>query len=254
VSAITLSPHILITITRIPRIPRPGCGPANGRSNVGCGTGIVARAAADRHQAIRVVGVDCDPVYLAVARRAADGRPVEWCTADASSMPFANASFDVVLCQQALQFFEDRVACLKEMRRVLVHGGRLLASVWSSIERSPGFAALAAALTRRVNLDAGAVLTRRPFSLPDAGELAALASLGGFRNVSVTARERPARFPSVEAFVRRFLQAYPIDSVREEEEAAIAAVAADVRELLHEPSDAGGFSFPMQSNILTARR
>jgi len=44
----------------------------------------------------------------------------------------ADASFDVVLCQHGLQFFADKALAMQEMRRVLVHGGRLALSVWNS--------------------------------------------------------------------------------------------------------------------------
>ena len=39
-------------------------------------------------------------------------------------LPFADDSFDLAYCQQALQFFPDRPAALRELRRVLVPGGR----------------------------------------------------------------------------------------------------------------------------------
>jgi ubiquinone/menaquinone biosynthesis C-methylase UbiE len=44
-----------------------------------------------------------------------------------------DASFDVVLCQQGLQFFPDKAVALREMRRVLAHNGRLALSVWNTV-------------------------------------------------------------------------------------------------------------------------
>jgi SAM-dependent methyltransferase len=222
--------------------------------DVGCGTGVVTRMAAQRHPGIRMVGIDRDPAYLAVARSAAGGGAVEWLAADASSMPFEDESFEVVLCQQALQFFEDRLACLEEMRRVLVDKGTLVLSVWSSIERSPGFGALAAGLERRVGVEARAALAEGPFCLPDADELEALARLAGLQAVSVVSRERPARFPSVEDFVHGFLSAYPIEQVGTGGEAVIAAVSEDVRASLGEAERGKELIFPIVSNVLTARR
>ena len=60
--------------------------------------------------------------------------------------------FDVALCQKGLQQFPDRLAALRDMRRVLVRGGWLALSVWGRIKGSPGFAALAEALERHVAL------------------------------------------------------------------------------------------------------
>jgi len=54
------------------------------------------------------------------------GAPIDWREADALAMPLPEAAFDVVLCQQGLQQFPDRRAALREIRRVLRPGGRLL--------------------------------------------------------------------------------------------------------------------------------
>jgi len=84
-----------------------GVRPGQRVLDVACGTGIVARVAADRLAgAGRVVGVDLNEAMLAVARRV---RPdVEWRQGDAEALPFPPASFDRVLCQMALMFFPDR--------------------------------------------------------------------------------------------------------------------------------------------------
>src|SRR5204862_5191815 len=74
------------------------------------------------------------PGMIAVARSlpAPVGAPIEWLERSAVELLLPNASFDVVLCQQGLQFFPDKLVALREMRRVLVHGGRLALSVWNS--------------------------------------------------------------------------------------------------------------------------
>ena len=51
------------------------------------------------------------------------GAPIEWLERDALDLRFEDLSFDVVLCQQGLQFLPDKAAALMEMRRVLKHGG-----------------------------------------------------------------------------------------------------------------------------------
>src|SRR2546423_530338 len=91
--------------------------------DVACGTGAVARDAAAR------VGADGGGVGPALTRgmrgvarvqpRVA-GAPVEWREGDATALPFPDGTFDVVLCQLGLQYFPDRPAALREMRRVLV--------------------------------------------------------------------------------------------------------------------------------------
>jgi ubiquinone/menaquinone biosynthesis C-methylase UbiE len=130
--------------------------------DIACGTGIVARTAARKFDGSgSVVGLDLSAPMLAAARAAAaaEGLAVEWLEGSAVKLPLADAAFDVAFCQQGLQFFPDRVSALREMYRVLTPGGRLVLSAWGPIERSPGFAVLAEALTRHIGPDAGALMT-----------------------------------------------------------------------------------------------
>jgi len=88
--------------------------------DVACGTGVVARIAAQRvGPAGHVVGVDLNPGMIAVARSvpAPIGAPIEWLERSALDLRLEDAKFDVVLCQQGLQFFPDKALALREMRR-----------------------------------------------------------------------------------------------------------------------------------------
>lgn len=135
--------------------------------DVACGTGIVTRVAVQRFENIRnIVGVDLNPGMLDVARSntPTTGVNVEWRQGDACALPFPDGSFDVVSCQQGLQFIPDKAAALRDMRRVLVPGGRLVFTVWVE---SPYHAALADALTRHVNAQA-ATSCLAPYTLSNA--------------------------------------------------------------------------------------
>src|ERR1700732_4783842 len=96
--------------------------------DIACGTGVVTRAAAKRVGPTgRIVGIDLNPGMIAVARSlpAPIGASIEWLERSALDLQLEDASFDVVLCQQGLQFFPDKTVALQEMRRVLDNGGRL---------------------------------------------------------------------------------------------------------------------------------
>ena len=105
---------------------------APGRSvlDVACGTGVVAREAARRTRA-RVVGIDVNPGMLAVARRVEPG--IEWLEADAVALPFADGSFDTVLCQASLMFVPEPERALGEMARVVAPGGTVGVQVWDRL-------------------------------------------------------------------------------------------------------------------------
>lgn len=102
--------------------------------DVACGTGVVARIAAKLVGTDgKVTAMDLNKGMLDVARNFAEKQKItkiEWQQEDATSMSFDDGSFEVVLCQQGLQFMPDRSAAMSEMSRVLVSGGRLALSVW----------------------------------------------------------------------------------------------------------------------------
>jgi ubiquinone/menaquinone biosynthesis C-methylase UbiE len=104
--------------------------------DVASGTGVVARAAARRSGPTgSVLATDVSDAML--ARSAASGRPpaaapIEYRRASADALPFADASFDAVLCQQGLQFFASPGTAVGQMRRVLRSGGTVGIAVWAA--------------------------------------------------------------------------------------------------------------------------
>jgi ubiquinone/menaquinone biosynthesis C-methylase UbiE len=107
--------------------------------DVACGTGSVARLAAHRvSPGGTVTGLDLNPDMLAVARSLphVPGVRVDWREGSAMALPFANAVFNVVLCQQGAAVLSGPLAALREMHRVLVPGGRLGLSVWRPLQHN----------------------------------------------------------------------------------------------------------------------
>lgn len=196
--------------------------------DVACGTGIVARLAAARvGPQGAVAGLDPNPGMLAVARAAASdaasGVPsdaasdstsshaaIAWHEAPAESMPVPDGGFDVVLCSMGLQFFSDRVAGLREMRRALVPGGRLLATLPGPTP--PPLEAMAEVLARHVSPDV-AGFVQAVFSLHDADELRALATDAGFTDVEIRSGPVPLRLPPPAEFLWQYIHSTPMAAV-----------------------------------------
>ncbi len=227
--------------------------------DVACGTGIVARLVAHRvGPAGAVVGIDLNPAMLAVARTvwstgSHSGAPVQWQEASADKLPFPNASFNVAYCQLGLQFFADRLSALREMHRVLVAGGRLALMVWGAIAESPGFAALADSLERRVG-QAAANIMRSPFGLAEVDELAALVRAPGFHDVAVRRQIGTVRFPSVEKFVASYVNGSPLAGlVSQADNAAREALIADVGNALERYANNTELAFPIAAHLASAR-
>ena len=176
--------------------PRPG----DYVLDVACGTGIVARRAADTVGAGgQVVGLDPSPAMLAVARSVstAEGMAVEWREGTAEALPFPDGSFHLVLCQQGLQFFPDKPAALAEMCRVLASRGRVAIAVWQGFDKHPFWATLNEAMLKRLGLPA----VQLPFALGNPDELRALLTVAGFSGVEVGPLSITARFRDPERFV-----------------------------------------------------
>jgi ubiquinone/menaquinone biosynthesis C-methylase UbiE len=179
--------------------------------DVGCGTGIVARLAADAVGSEgSVAGLDVEPGMLAVARSAAVGAGIEWIEASAESIPLPDESVNVVLCQMSLQFVPDRPRALEEMRRVLVPGGRFVLNVPGP--KSSFFEPLAEALARHVDPKAAAFV-ERVFSLHDIGQLTALLEGAGFRDVRVEAVEIELSLPPPKDFLWQYASATPMAGI-----------------------------------------
>lgn len=115
--------------------------------DVACGTGFVARTAADRG-ATPVVGADINPAMLATARRRNDD--VTWVEASALDMPFDDREFDVAICSQGVQFFPEPVVGIREMARV---ASRLVVTAWSARSVVPWFDAHIPMLTELCGVD-----------------------------------------------------------------------------------------------------
>jgi ubiquinone/menaquinone biosynthesis C-methylase UbiE len=224
--------------------------------DVACGTGVVARLAAERVGADgRVVGLDLNPGMLVVARSLlVEAAPIEWVQATAGRLPFPDGSFEVVCCQLGLQFFPDRAAALAEMARVLVPGGRLAVMVWRSIDHSPGFAVLAGALDRHVGPAAGAIM-RAPFGLGEEGALRGLVAGAGFGEVKLDRQAGVVRFGSARELVVAYGAGSPLAGpIGAAEPAARAGLLAEVQAALDPWQGPAGLAFPIEALLASGRR
>lgn len=224
--------------------------------DIACGTGIVARTVAAQMTLGRVVGLDINPEMLAVARTVPRrGLPIEWHEASVLQMPFDDASFDVCVCQNGLQFFPDRPSALREITRILRPGGRIAFSVYTAIERMPVALALADAFDRHLGIGASAN-KRSEHGLNDADELCRLADRAGFHDISIEIATQTVEFELVRKYVQIQLEATPMAGMvatmtPEQREAVAAAIAND---LIAATGQTGELAFVQEVHNLLARK
>lgn len=113
------------SVARFARVPDEGSV-----VDVATGTGLVARALARLHPGLSITGVDVSPGMLAVAAGALGS--AEWIEADATSLPVAGASVDLVTCVTAVHLFAEPARAVGEWARVLRPGGRVVTATFVS--------------------------------------------------------------------------------------------------------------------------
>lgn len=223
--------------------------------DVACGTGAATRLIAHRvAPSGRVAGVDLDESMLAVARAMLAGSvpPIAWVQADATALPWDQGSFDVVLCQQGMQFFADVGEALREMHRVLAPGGLLAINLFSGASRYND--SLAESLQSHGHGEAAAAV-RLPTRLGDGQELRSRILRTGFptceaRQASLVRRVEPSQqWLLQDSAGTPFGQHFAAMDAR-----ARAAVVRELASRLKDLWDGDAIAVPIDLVILLARK
>ena len=227
--------------------------------DLACATGIVARRVAPLVAPDgSVTGVDISPAMLAVARdRAArEGLSIEWREGDATRLDLPDDEFDLVVCQQGLQFFPDPLASLREMARVLSPGGRVVLSVWQPLEHQPVYRALFEAEARHLGVELREVAV--PFGFEGADRLRALLVEAGFERVAIDERTLDAVFHDPDTFVALTViaAASVMPEVAQDDPQRrsdlIAAITRDSDETVRRHIEGDTLRYPMPNLVATA--
>ena len=221
--------------------------------DVACGTGVLARQAASLLADDGFVsGLDASPGMLTVASRLAPA--IDWRQGTAESLPYEPESFDTVVSQFGLMFFQDRSAALGEMMRVLRPGGQMAVAVWESLDRSEAYPAAVALLERLAGQQAADAL-RAPFVLGDRAALTALFEDAGFASIEIETHHGTARFPNIRTMVEADLRGWlPVMGVILTEE-QIEGILQEAEQVLSQyVTPAGTVEFDSPAHIVIGRR
>jgi SAM-dependent methyltransferase len=227
-----------------------GVEPGRALLDVACGTGILARTAADRVGPTgQVIGVDLSEGMLTVARRLSPD--LEWHHGDAEDLPFPDAAFDVVVCQSALMFFPDATQALREMGRVCKPQGTVGVQVYASLDAQPAYGPWVQMVARHAGPDAIRLLSTY-WVHGDLDVLRDRFHTAGLEVTDVQTVRGSARFTSIEEMVRTEVEATPlIDRISDADYRRIVENAA---ELLGPFLTAEGAELPIDAHLVVARR
>ena len=218
--------------------------------DVACGTGIVARLAAEIvGEKGRVVGLDLNQAMLDVARRL--GHSIEWRQGDAASLPFPDGSFDVVFCQAALMFFPDPTAAVGEMARVVDPKGTVAIQVWDRTADQPAYRPFIDVATRHAGPEAVSILSAY-FALGDLDTLRETFQEAGLEVAQVRTETTTMHFASVEEFVDVEVRSTPLGERLSEE--AIGRIVSESRTEGLSPfvTEDGRLDVPIRGHLIKA--
>jgi ubiquinone/menaquinone biosynthesis C-methylase UbiE len=175
------------------------------------GTGILTRKLRDALLAdAQLTATDLNPPMLDLARaKFRPGEPVNFQPADATALPFADASFDTIVCQFGLMFFPDKAASFSEARRALAPGGRYLFSVWDSHRHNP-FGRIAHAMAEHFFPVDPPQFYNVPFSCHQIDPIKEMLITAGFDDIGVAVIRQERELPDVANFARAAVHGNPL--------------------------------------------
>jgi ubiquinone/menaquinone biosynthesis C-methylase UbiE len=217
------------------------------------GTGLVTAEVAKALPEARIVATDLNQAMLDIAAARIGSPNASFRQADAQSLPFVDASFDLVICQFGMMFFPDRVAACREARRLLRPGGTFLFNVWDRLEKNPVSDATANAVAALFPNDPPDFFARIPFSCHDKDRIVADLREAGFEEIAAETVEKAHGAVRTGDAALGLCQGSPLRSEIEErdpdrlDEATAATEAA-----LSRLSKAGRIDAAMSAHIVTA--
>jgi SAM-dependent methyltransferase len=221
-----------------------------------CGTGILTRAlAAALPAAVTITATDLNQPMLDYAQRQAGGERVSWQQANAQHLPFADRSFDAVVCQFGVMFFPDRVGAYREVYRVLKPGGHFLFSVWDRIETTELFALVQTTVAEMFPVDPPLFLARTPCGYHDISRVRGDLGQAGFADCTVDVLKLPARAAAAIDPAVGLIRGTPVCAeIMERDPAGPERAVAAATAAITARFGAGSFESTMQAIVFAVRR
>jgi SAM-dependent methyltransferase len=180
---------------------------------------------------------------------------IQFQVADAQDLPFADGSFDMVVCQFGAMFFPDKVRGHSEASRVLRDGGAYLLAIWDRIDRNAASEAAQQALIDMFSDDPPLFMREGPFGYHDTARIEGDLRAAGFRQIDIDTVELRSRSASSADAATALCYGTPMGSEIEDRGAGVLEQAFErVKAALAEFDGPDGFDAPMSAHIVTATR
>jgi SAM-dependent methyltransferase len=221
---------------------------------IASGTGRVTRALARTlAPAVTITATDLNQAMVDFAMAQPIARPVTWRQADALALPFADDSFDVVLCQFGVMFFPDKIAGYRQARRVLKPDGCLIFNVWDRIEANDFSKVTTDGLGLVFPADPPLFLPRTPYAYYSIDTIESDLHTAGFRSAAVETAERTSQLPAARDLAIGFCQGSPLrNEIEARSPGGLEAVTDAVAETIASHLGAGAITGKMRAHVITA--
>ena len=219
------------------------------------GSGVVSRAVAPclTGEAQYVVTDLNQPMLDHAASKQPDSPLITWRQADALNLPFAEESFDIVLCQFGVMFFPNRTSGYREANRVLRPNGSFIFNVWDDISANEFADVATQAVATVFPDDPPQFLARIPYGYHDQDLIREELTQAGFTNIDCTTVEAISTAPSPRHVAIAWCQGTPFRNEIEARDASLLDRATDcAAELISERFGSGAVSARIQAHVFTA--
>ena len=214
------------------------------------GTGIATRAVNEAVPDATIVATDINPSVVEFATQHGRAGRASFQQADAQDLPFADASFDLVLCLFGIMFFPDKVKANAEAHRVLRPSGSYVLVTFNRIEMNPIPQAAGEAVASLFSEDPR-YMERGPFSYTDPTRLEQDLQQAGFKSIEIDTVDLSSLVVASDAACGIVLGSPFRGEIERLDPSALQRATAVVEQAL-QPWD--GTDAPMSAHVATATR
>jgi SAM-dependent methyltransferase len=221
-----------------------------------CGTGIVTRALRRLlPDPVGIIATDLNQSMLNHAKTLPENERITWQQANAQSLPFANAAFDIVVTSFGAMFFPDRVGAYQEVHRILRPDGRYIFTVWGALETIDLQFIAHTTVAALYPDDPPDFLRRVPCCYHDTAAIRADTERSGFSDIRIETLDLPSRAASARDAAIGLVRGTPLSAeiVARDPNGLDRAVAATT-DAITARFGSGPIEAGMQAHIITLRR
>ncbi|MBA3270095.1 MAG: class I SAM-dependent methyltransferase [Acidobacteria bacterium] len=221
---------------------------------IAAGTGIVTRHLLERlPSGSQLIATDLNDAMIEIGKTHTGLDPrLRWEQADAAALPFPDVSIDGIVCQFGLMFFPDKVAALREARRVLKPGGALLFNTWGALADNPIAQCAHDVIASFFQTDPPQFFTV-PFGLHDKELVKQILRDAGFTSVNVDGVDENGTSATALVAAKGLIYGTPvINQIQERGRSAPDAIMQAVADRLSRAGGAQPLRLPMRALVFTA--